>query len=108
MLNDFLSLIGVKAGVILAGFGGAVTRIAVFGTGGASVLNAVISVIGGTITAIYLGPVAPAYLGWDDSARSSAALTFLVGLFGMEICKQIGMAIGHWMPSFNNNSSKEP
>lgn len=98
-MTDIFDVIGVKAGVIIAGFGGALARIAFFGTGGSGVLSSILSVIGGTVTAIYLGPVAPAYFGWKETGQATAAFTFLVGVFGMEICKQVGLQISKWTPT---------
>jgi hypothetical protein len=105
-LNDFLDVIGVKASVILAGFGGSVARIAFFGVNG-GVVNTLFAVAGGTITAIYLGPVGPGYLGWPSSGQATLAVTFIVGLFGMEICKQIGLAVGRWSPSVTAKGGKD-
>jgi hypothetical protein len=100
VLNDLLDAVGVKIGVILAGFGGAIARIALFGPPpGATILGTLLAVVGGTITAMYLGPVGPGYLGWPPSSQGTLAITFIVGLFGMEICKQIGGAIARWSPN---------
>ena len=107
VLNDFLDAVGIKASVILAGFGGALERIAFFGTGNSGVLATCFAVIGGTVTAIYLGPVAPNYLGWPASGQATSALTFLVGVFGMEICKRIAAGLGSWTPTAAGKEEKK-
>lgn len=105
-LGDLMDAVGVKAGVILAAFGGGAVRIAIFGidgTGWKAALNGVISVAGGTITAIFLGPIGPSYLGWPATGSSTYAATFLVGVFFMEILKRVGDQLSKWAPAVNNN-----
>jgi hypothetical protein len=106
-LNDFLDLVGVKAGVIMAAFGGGLARPALFGTGGAGAITTLIAVLGGTLTAIFLGPVGPSYFGWQPSGQSTLAFTFLVGVFGMEILKRIGTLISQWSPGFRQGSKND-
>lgn len=98
-INDFLDVIGIKGAVIMAAFGGAVARIALYPPSGAGVWSTLLSVIGGTLTAVYLGPVVPAYLQWQDNGRPLMAATFIVGLAGMEICKQLILALSRWTPT---------
>lgn len=98
-INAFLDALGVKAGVVMAGLGGAVARIAFFGVNGSGAISAVFSVIGGMVTAIYLGPVIPGYLNWPSTGQSTLAATFIVGVFGMEICKKISAALSRWTPT---------
>lgn len=99
MWEGLANAIGIKAAVIAAAFGGGVVRIAVFGAGGTSPGAIVFSVICGAITAVFVGPIVPAYLGWQDNSRSTLAFTFFVGVFFMEILKQIAGRIAQWQPS---------
>lgn len=105
MFDNFLNALGVKAGVIMAAFGGGIVRIAVFGSGGASPLASVVSVVGGTITAVFLGPIGPTYLGWPASGQSTLAVTFLVGVFFMEVLKQIAGRLTQWQPTIKGSKN---
>lgn len=98
MLNDFLNLIGIKAPTIIAGFSGAVARVGLLGTGGIGVIQTILGVLGGTLAAVYLGPLGPSYLGWQQNAAATSAITFLVGMFGLEVTKQIGQSISRRLP----------
>lgn len=104
MLNGLLDAIGVKAGVIMAAFGGGLVRIAFFGTDTGLGVT-VWAVIGGTITAIFLGPIGPSYLGWPPSGQATLAVTFLVGVFGMEILKRIGATVSQWSPAIRESKN---
>ena len=109
-LADLLDAIGQKPGVILAAFGGGIVRIAIPGIANKepshpwwiTASNALLSVVGGTVTAVYLGPLGPSYLGWPVSGGASLATTFLCGVFAMEILKRIGDAITRWTPALNS------
>lgn len=104
-LDTVLELIGVKAGVIIAAFGGALTRIAFFpAAAGTGVFQTIMSVIGGTLAAVYLGPVAPVYFGWRDAGQPAMAFVFIVGLAGMEICKQVIAAASKWTPQIGRGA----
>lgn len=99
VIDGLLDAITDKAGVIGAAFGGGIVRIGVFGVGAASPTAAVFSVICGTITAVYLGPIAPWYLGWPPGGPATLAATFLTGAFFMEILKKVADRIAKWSPS---------
>ena len=103
MLNDFFNLIGVKSADIIAGFSGGVARVAIFGSPATGPWGAVGAIIAGTLTATFLGPVAPTYLG----LKPSQAITFLVGLAGMEICQRIMWAITRWSPAIKKGSGDD-
>jgi membrane protease YdiL (CAAX protease family) len=101
--GGFLDAIGIKTAVIMAAFAGGLTRVALFGNGKAGAFSTTMGVIGGTLTAIYVGPVVPSYLGWPDGGKLSSMTTFFVGVFAMEICKRISVAVSIWTPTINGN-----
>ncbi len=104
MLNDLLNAIGVKAGVILAAFGGGVARPMLIPFVGAGPFATVGTILGGMLCAIFLGPIGPSYLGWPPSSQGTMAITFLVGVFGTEVLKRIGTWIAVWVPSATKGS----
>lgn len=110
MMDGLLDAISVKAGVVLAAFGGGMVRVAIFGIDGSgwkAALNAVISVAGGTITAIFLGPLAPAFFNWPATAPATLGATFLTGVFFMEVLKRFGDYISRWSPLPNGKRSND-
>ena len=98
-LVPFLDAVGLNGAVIMAAFAGAIARLAFAGPGNSGAFAILISVVGGTLTGIFLGPIGPAYLGWADNAKSTGAVCFLVAAFSMEIFKRIGVAIAAWTPT---------
>lgn len=98
MLSNLLDAVGDKGGVIVAGFFGGVARIGFFGVGESGPVAAVFALIGGTATAVYLGPLGPSYMGWPPSGQATLAATFIIGVFGMEILRRIGTRITNWIP----------
>jgi hypothetical protein len=104
-MKNFLDLVGVNAGVIFAAFCGALGRIGIFGIGEHGPFATIFSVVGGTVSAMYLGPVAPVYFGWQENSKVTYALTFLIGMFAMEICNQLGAAIRRWSPTIKGTSN---
>lgn len=110
---DLLDAIGQKPGVILAALSGGIARIAIPGIRKsdpdvprlAAAVNSIFSVIGGTLTAVYLGPLAPSYLGWPASGPATLALTFLCALFALEVLQRIGDALSRWTPSLKGTKT---
>lgn len=105
VIDGLLNAITDKAGVIGAAFGGGIVRIGVFGVGIASPTAVVFSVICGTITAVYLGPIGPWYLGWPASGPATLATTFLTGAFFMEIMKKLAERIAKWSPTIKGTEN---
>jgi hypothetical protein len=104
---DLLNAIGQKPGVILAALSGGIARIAIPGIRKSDpnvsrvvyATNTILSIIGGTLTAVFLGPIGPSYFGWEASAPGTLACTFLCGLFALEVLQRIGDTLSRWSPS---------
>lgn len=87
MIKDFLIAIGVKPLDLAAGFAGGLVNALAFGERN-DPWGAAGSVLMGALTASYLGPAGPAYFNITPSPAVSGALSFLVGLLSMAICRR--------------------
>jgi hypothetical protein len=84
-MEALLAHFGISITDLFAGFSGGMVA-ALVGTGSKPTAGGVFtSVVIGALTANYLGPVAPAYIGLKPSTGSS----FVIGLGGMPICKAV-------------------
>lgn len=80
-MEAFLLHIGVNASDVFAGFAGGV--VATQFVPKASPLAMLWAVLTGTLTAAYLGPAAPTFIGMKSSPQAS----FIIGLVGTPICR---------------------
>jgi hypothetical protein len=87
---------GIKTPDLFAAFAGSVVAALLMAGSKPNPWTIFCSIVIGTFTGVYLGPLAPSYV----NAKPSNGWTFITGLAGTPICRGIIAAAGHlkWAP----------
>jgi hypothetical protein len=102
MLGDFLTQVGIRMPELFAAFSGGVVAALLITGSKPNVWGIFSSIIVGTLTGIWLGPIIPPVFGF----KASSGATFGVGLAGAPICRGILAAAQRvkWSPAPNGKA----
>jgi fluoride ion exporter CrcB/FEX len=92
-VDPFQALIGIKTTHFIAGIAGGIVRAFLAGEGWIAAMS---SVVVGTLTASYVGPMAIGYLPISMIEKGELAVVFLTGVSGMFVCEGVLKFAKRW------------